>query len=321
MSSPEIFSQEVSCDWYDAGVPDGDFKGIIDGLSAVLGAQPRRVDGKHGYETAVQLFATGEGVQESRALILTDNPRSPGRVFVSANGQSGGPARRFLLDEGITHLVNRYDAAVDLRMSDIAFTKRSNKMVKLARDLNKTHHPMGTPEAGQTFYFNWRVKTALTSKNQKQPEAQVVLYEKGKQKGLEDHLDWKRCELRLRPQKEDAKAAACLIEPSQLWGAFKWTAAMLEIATGGERAAGNVAYPRFQMTLPEVEAEMVKIRTMKTIQHMVSQYGRTFEALKEIAGGREEALRILGDAFERIPEALPDPNDLYQDLYRPTTQH
>ncbi|EXX75033.1 hypothetical protein RirG_045470 [Rhizophagus irregularis DAOM 197198w] len=96
---------------------------------------------------------------------------------------------------------------------------------------------------------------------------------------------------------------------------------MLEIATGGERAAGDVAYPRFQMTLPEVEAEMVKIRTMKTIQHMVSQYGRTFEALKEIAGGREEALRILGDAFERIPEAIPDPNDLYQDLYRPTTQH
>lgn len=320
MSEPEIFSHEVSCDWYDAGVPDGDFKAIIDGLSATLGAQPRRVDGKHGYDTAVQLFATGEGVQEARALVLTDNPRSPGRVFVSANGQSGGPARRFLLDQGITHLVNRYDAAVDLRMSDIAFRKRSNKMINLCREQKKAHHPMGTVEAGQTLYCNWRVKTALTSKNQKQPEAQVVFYEKGKQKGLADHLDWKRVELRLRPQKEDAKAAATLIEPSDLWGVFKWTASMLEIATGGERAAGDVAYPRFQMTLPEVAEEMRKIRAMQTLKHLSSQYGRTYDTLVEICG-EEEADRLVLAAFKRERAPQQDPAEMYQDLYRPSTQH
>lgn len=317
MSHPESLAPKVSCDWYDAAIPDGDFRALIGGLCEALQAQPRQVEGKHGYRDAVQLFATNEGVQESRAFIMDGNPLSPGRVYVSANGQSGGPARDFLIREGIEHVVKRYDSAVDLMMTDRAFARRSNQLVALCEAERKHYNPMGTVELGRSIYFNVRKKDALTSKHQKTPEAQVVFYEKGKQKGLVDHGDWKRIEMRLRPGKVEQAQAAALLEPAQVWGAFKWTAAMLEIATAGTLYSGDVSYPRFQMSLPEVAEEMRKIRAMKTLQHMSDQYGRTYDTLVELCG-EEEADRLFLSAIKRQRDATEkSPMEMYQDLYRP----
>lgn len=314
----------ISCDWYDAAIPEGNFKAIVDGLKEVLSPNddPCKVAGKNGYQNAVQLVSTNEGVKESRAFILEDNPLSPGRVYVSANGQAGGLARDFLIRNGIEHLVKRYDSAVDLSMTELTFSYRMAKLIRFIEDQKKPYNPQGTKEHGRTVMFNQRVKNALTSKNQKLPEAQVVFYEKGKEKGLPDMQDWKRIEMRLRPAKPDQQQAAGLLEPSEVWGAFKWTAAMLEIATAGSLYAGSAAYPRFQMSLPEVAEEMRKIRAMKTLQHMSDQYGRTYDTLVELCG-EEEADRLFLSAIKRQRE--PDaktPMEMYQDLYRrPETAH
>lgn len=323
LNTSESLAPKVSCDWYDAAIPEGDFRALVNGLAETLQADPRKIEGKHGYTNAVQLIATNEGVQESRAFIMEGNPLSPGRVYVSANGPSGGPSRDFLIREGVEHLVKRYDSAVDLRMSDRSFVRRSNQLVTLCEADRKHYNPMGTAELGRSYYFNVRAKDALTSKHQKLPEAQVVFYEKGKQKGLADHADWKRLEMRLRPAKPDQQQAAGLLEPSQVWGAFKWTAAMLEIASAGALYSGSAAYPRFQMSLPEVAEEMRKIRAMKTLQHMSDQYGRTYDTLVELCG-EEEADRLFLSAIKRQRE--PDaksPMEMYQDLYaaKPVTAH
>lgn len=320
MSDPKSLEPKVSCDWYDAAVPEGDFKALIGGLCEVLKTTPRQTEGKHGYRDAVQLLSTGEGVQESRAFVMDDNPLSPGRVYISANGPAGGPARDFLIREGIAHVVKRYDSAVDLSMSDRSFVRRSNQMIDLCTADRKHHHPQGTVEHGRSIYYNVRRKDALTSKHQKMPEAQVVFYEKGKQKGLADMGDWKRIEMRLRPGKVEQAQAASLLEPAQVWGAFKWTSAMLEIATAGVVQAGPAAYPRFQMSLPEVAEEMRKIRAMKSLQHMASQYGRSYDTLAELCG-EDEADRLVLAMLKRQREEQPSPSDMYAALYEPRTRH
>ena len=316
LQSLESLELKVSCDWYDAGVPDGNFKFIVEGLCEALNTQPRAAIAKGGYETCVQLFDSNEGVQSSRAMIMVDHPMSPGRVRVSANGPSGGPAREFLLKEGINHEVSRYDSAVDVMMSDRSFARRSGQMVRFCTEQKKHYHPQGTVENGRTYEFNRRIKDGTTSVHQKQPEATVVFYEKGKQLGLADFRDWKRAELRLRPQKEEARRAAAFMEPLDLWGSFKWTTTMLEIASAGCLQVPDAAYPRFRMSLPEVEEKMRLIRAMKTFEHMGSQYGRTYDTLADLVG-EEEADRLALAFLKRQREVIKNFNakEMYQSMF------
>ncbi len=315
MTDPGIFSPEVRCDWYDATVDGWSHRDLVNGLCEDLGAMPRQVAPMRGYGSTIQLVDTSEGVQASRALILFDHPKNPERVYVSANGESGPVARDFLIRNGLDHSCRRYDAAVDMRITDVAFTKRWNKMVLRCEEDSKNWSQVGSPITGRTLYCNMRRKTALTSKNVKPVEAQVVFYEKGKEKGIDAMSDWKRVEMRLRPEKPEAQAAAALLEPSDVWGVFKWTAAMLEIATAGTLSASASAYPRFKMSLPEVEQEMRKIRAMKSLAHVGQQYSRTYETLREIVG-EEEADRLWLDAVKYPHSDAETPAEMYAALYQ-----
>lgn len=318
MFAPLNSISPAKCDWYTAGCPDGDFNALVGGLAETLNATPRRVDPKKGYQTVVALVDTTEGVQASHALVMTDHVQSPGRVLVDANGEAGGPARRFLIDNGVTHTVNRYDSAIDLTLSDSAFGRR---MAKLKRMCDEQRRPTSFIQStGRTMYYNVRQKTALTSPNQKKTEAELVFYEKGYQKNVDP--TWKRLELRFRPAKPEAQAAAVNLEPAQVWGVFKWVRSMLDVATAGLAPADAVEFPRFQMSLPEVAEELRKMRALSTLDHMVEQYGRSYDTLVELMG-EEEADRIMLAKFKRQHLDAQTPAQMYADLYKPAlpTEH
>lgn len=301
------------CDWYDAAIPGVCHRAVVEGLSAELSARPTKAAPVRGYQSVVQLVDTGEGVQETRAFVMWDHPKSPDRVYVSGNGPSGGVVRRFLVDNGLDHEVARYDSAVDVMMSERSFSYRFGMLQRFGSEKSKTPWPMGTREHGRTLMLNRRVKEATGSRNTKLPEAQTVFYEKGKQ--LAVCLEWKRIECRLRPQKPEAKAAASLLEPLDVWGAFTWTSEVLRIATAGELVCSAAAYPRFRMSLPDVQGELRRIRAMRTLEHMAGQYRRTYETLREIMGEDEADAAVLRALKGSRDPSEPSPQDAYAALY------
>jgi len=301
----------AKCDWYTAGVADGDYRALVNGLAETLGAEPRRVAEKKGYGTVIALVDTTEGVQSSSALVMTDHPMSPGRVLIDANGEAGGPARSFLRDNGVIHTVNRYDSAIDCTLSDLAFGRR---MVKMKRLCEEQKRPTQLIEStGRTMYYNVRQKSVLSSPNQKKTEAELVFYEKGYQKGV--CPTWKRLELRFRPSKPEAQSAAADLEPHEVWGVFKWVRGMVDVATAGLATANAVEFPRFQMGLPEVAEELRLMRANAALDHMASQYGRSYDTLVELLG-EEEADRIFLAKIKRQREAVRSPSEMYQSLYQ-----
>jgi DNA relaxase NicK len=218
-----------------------------------------------------------------------------------------------LQTEEIPHDVSRYDSAVDLVMSDGQFARRHSALVRLAGGIGKPIRPIGTVERGRTLELNAHVKTAISSPHKRLPEAQVMFYEKGKQLGADPA--WKRVELRLRPGKPEAKLAAAALEPSAVWGVFQWTRDVLGCATQGMTSADPAEYPRFRVALPEVEAELRRIRAMKGLEQMAHQYGRTVETLVEFMG-EDEAWELIRKRFRgERPEQTPA--EAYADLWAP----
>lgn len=332
MQTPKSLASNVSakplaiCDWYDASLPTGDYPMILSELAAALGCKVNEIPGKNGYERGFQLFDLQQGVHNNRCQVFTDFPDRRGgyieRTYISANGSSGGLVRDFLNECNVTHQVKRYDSAIDLKLTDRQFLRRARQMAKFCAGLNKHHHPQGTVENGRTYYYNTRVKTALTSKNQKLPEAQIAFYEKAKQlqMPISQGENWCRLEMRWRPDKPESRDAAAFVEPSDVWGAFEWTQTMVSLGTGGASAVDRIDLPRFKQSLPEVAEELRKIRAMKTLQHLSSQYGRTYDTLVELCG-EDEADRLVLSAFKREREAMKPASEIYAELYETPTTH
>lgn len=319
----------ISCDWYDASVQNADWVHILGEISDVLGCKSREIEGKRGYQRGFQLFDIEQGNHNNRCQIFAEfpDPNKPGkyldRVYVTANGKSGGEVRDYLVGSLIEHNVKRYDSAVDLMITDRTFARRAMQIAKLCDGLKKHYHPQGTKTNGRTYLYNSRVKTALTSKNQRLPEAQIAFYEKGKQLAMKPNDQgeaWARLEMRWRPGKPETQLAAQAVEPADVWGAFQWTVDALFIGSGGQGAVDRIDLPRFQKSLPEVAEEMRKIRAMKTLQHMFSQYSRSYDTLVEILG-KEQAQQIILNGFERVQPETQSAGELYEALYHPATQH
>jgi hypothetical protein len=295
---------EARCDWLEANLSDVDPRPIIGELAQLLGARPAQAHPLRGYQQHVQLIDTTEAVQSVRCAVLWQHPESPDRVRVSGNGPAGEVVRKYLSAAELPWSVARYDSAVDMLMDDTQFARRHGRLFRLCQKIDKPTRPIGCVQRGRTLELNAFVKTAVSSPHKGLPEAQVMFYEKGKQLGT--HPEWKRVELRLRPGKPEAKAAASSFEPSAAWGAFGWTREVLRIATNGLVVAEASEYPRFRVALPEVEERLKRIRAMGAVQQMAKQYRRNVETLVE-ALGEDEAKELIWSLLrgERQPQDTP----------------
>lgn len=313
VSPPESFEAKFGVvDWYDCAVPDACPKHIANGIAEALGVSVRVAAPKHGYLSALQLFDTAEGVQSSRGFVLFDHPKTE-NVYVSANGPAGGVARHWIKSRFPDHYVKRFDVALDRLLSDRENTIRYNKIVRICEKFKKFYVPVGTKEAGRSLQMNWRKTDALSSRNLKPPEMQAVLYDKGLQKG--ENPDWRRLELRLRPHDREHSLQASKWEPCDVLGRYEWSKAVVDayLGSGGEvPRTGSFRVP------PEKVADAVlEVRTMKTLEHMLTQYGGMIDTLASIVGPDEawtwmRRVHEQGDGDGR--SALERYQDLYNDL-------
>lgn len=309
-SSPKSFDQNFCVvDWYDCAVPDACPKHIANGIAEALGVSVRISTPKHGYLSALQLFDTAEGAQASRGFVLFDHPKSE-NVYVSANGPAGAVARDWIRSRFPDHYVKRFDVALDRILSDRENTIRYNRIVKICDKFNKFYVPVGTKEAGRSLQMNWRKTDALSSKNLKPPEMQAVLYDKGLQKG--ENPDWRRLELRLRPHDKEHSLQASKWDPCDVLGRYQWSKAVVEAYLAGGAEVPPTG--SFRVAPEKVAQAVLEVRTMKTLEHMLTQYGGMIDTLATIVGP-DEAWNWMRRVHEQGDGDPRSALERYQDLY------
>lgn len=142
-----------------------------------------------------------------------------GHPNVEASGDRSTPLAQLLRAMG-PHRVTRCDIASDF-FEEGSYSELRRIGLSVARQYGLKKREVSSPgddSEGSTLYVGSRQSSLF-----------LRIYEKGKKERAEYRqrhdipIDWVRCELEVKPQKE-MKEAAAAIAPADFWGASPWTA-------------------------------------------------------------------------------------------------
>lgn len=263
----------MNWDWYSATLkngPDEVLPVLLSGFD-LSSLEPCR--GVHSYARGVQVKrgdrvfcrAYWGGVNGEHVHVQSSGADSPGVVDLL---RSNFPE----------HRVSRADAREDysapgawelLTSAALAVADEHEVKVEHAGD----HH---RAKDGRSFYFGGR--EALV---------RVVVYEKGKQLGMDPH--WVRLEVRVRP-KGAGKAALATAQPSQLMGASMWTTSL----------ANRIGVPEIERL--QVRDPFQPSDEDRAIHWMLRQYGEAIEGLAVKLGSYAALGNYLGEQLRAMRE-------------------
>lgn len=236
-------------DWYQATVPALP-QVVVDTLAASFEDfhDVKHLDrGGNGYtESAILRDREGDTI----ALVRYGGKNLPNVQTSSFRAIAGSEAIRLHWPE---HRVSRLDVACDFDGPEVY-----TEIVTACRGIADTHRMTSgrefvpdDPDAGRTYYLGASASNVM-----------LRAYEKGREqraKGVADApLDWTRCELQVRPQKE-AKSTLATMLPEAAWGVSRWAqdVGMLMLSKEAERILID----------PRVESD-----AERTMGHVVHQY-------------------------------------------------
>ncbi len=262
----------MNWDWYSATIkqwPDEVLPVLVGGFD-LASLQPCR--GVHSYARGAEV-RRGDRVF-CRAYWGGVNGQES--VHVQSSGADAPGVVDLLRRNFPEHRVSRADAREDyiapgawelLTAAALAVADEHGVKVEHAGD----HH---RAQDGRSLYFGGR--EAL---------ARVIVYEKGKQLGLDPH--WVRLEVRVRP-KGAGKSVLASAQPAQLMGASTWTKSLAARIGAPEIGRLQVRDP-FQ---PSDED--------RAIQWMLKQYGEAIEGLAVKLGSYAALGNYLGEQIRSM---------------------
>ncbi len=242
-------------DWYAATVPTAPHT-LLTTLAESLQGTIRETRGMHGYRQGFEVETSGNVV--ARALVGGKN----GHPHAFASGQDAALFAEIIRREFPDHKVTRLDSAIDLdgegcwdrvTAAALALADRLGLTVNYAGDWHRN-------EAGRTIYIGSR-KSAVF----------LRIYEKGKQLGAPESLDWVRVELVVRPD-GDSKLAAATATPMGVWGYSAWSIEFASVV--------------FETEVPRVAIQVRRERDdERAMKALTAQYWRVLESRAAAAGG------------------------------------
>lgn len=265
--------------WFESAVSD-----------EIAEFEPRGSSGYRQGLKAVQPLSAGT------VSLVGDHPLALGWAMLSCSGSSAQWGWERTKQDFSVQQANRVDVALDFLCSQRAFDKMHKELTALAMAHGVRPHPVGAPQWGRTLYVNWTGgKEGLeATPNVKMPNVTGVLYEKGKQLGADP--DWRRFEMRHRPDKPVYKEKVFQMEPQELLGRSKWARAFLQSIGYNEAVRPERASPWAAQGPVNDDARIAK--KMCTLAFMGEQYGKSVRDLVDLVG-EQEARRLVELALFR----------------------
>ena len=275
-------------DWYQATVAES-----RDTVTAALASLPgtAKVLGEeggfgHGFNERWVALDASEDVLASMLVGATQKPN------LRASGGSAGPFADWLRASFPNHRVSRVDVAHDQEGQGL-FVEWESKIRRVADEcgLKSGRKIMpDDPSKGATYYLG-----AASS------EVMTRLYEKGRelraagQKDAPEHLV--RLEMQWRPVKA-RKNLAAQMQPREMWGAAKWSAAVLQACVDDR--------------VEWVPVEPVLSRLDEVMQHLIRQYGvtmmrsgaREMRRKHGIVAGQVDPMDAISEVCDKIAADL-----------------
>ena len=291
---PKIDFIGLSRDWLDVRLP-AQWEPARDWfVEAVGGATESFVPpAARGYRQGVKAV---QPQSTSQLSLMGDNPAALGWSMFSASGGASEWGWNEVITRYEVAQANRVDVALDFKCSQRTFDRLFARAAEICIACGRQPHQEGYPgPSGVSLYLNRNTKTGVNKgETIAMPQYTGILYEKGKMLGVDP--DWRRFEVRNRPDKPRAKERALMLEPNEILGSPDWSRALLnEMGYSDAVKPGRVS-PFAQEVPVNVDAKVA--RRMSTLSHMGEQYGEAVRELVQLIG-EDEARRMVEQALFR----------------------
>lgn len=292
--TPKIDFVGLSRDWIDVRVPS-QWEPARDWFTDAVGLEVEAFvpPSARGYRQGVKAV---QPQSTSQLSLMGDNPAALGWSLFSASGSASEWGWNEVITRFEVAQANRVDVALDFKCSQRTF----DRMLKLAAEIclscGRQPHMEGYPgPRGVSLYLNRSTKTGVNrGEATALPQFTGILYEKGKQLGVDP--DWRRFEVRNRPDKPRAKERALMLEPNEILGSPDWSRALLKEMGYSDAVKPGRASPFAQEAPVNVDAKVA--RRMSTLSHMGEQYGEAVRDLVKLVG-EDEARKLVELALFR----------------------
>jgi len=294
MRKPNVEFVSLCRDWIDVRVP-ALWEPAQEWFTRAVGGevQPFTPPANRGYRQGIVAV---QPQSSSQISLMGDNPRSLGWSMFSASGSASEWGWNEVITRFAVAQANRVDVALDFKCSQRTFDRLFKRAAEICLSYGRQPHIEGFHgPSGITLYLNRSAKSGV-NKGEKGalPQYTGVLYEKGKQLGVDP--DWRRFEVRNRPDKPIAKERALLLEPNEILGSPDWSRAFLQELGYSDAVKPGRASPFAQEAPVSVDAKVA--RNMNSLAFMGEQYGKVVRDLvRDI--GEDETRRLLDLALFR----------------------
>jgi hypothetical protein len=284
-------------DWYQATIEEPPLwlrQHLQEGLD---GSEWHDAKPVSGYAQAEELVQGGQVVLQLRHGGYHEWPH------VQSTGAAADDAAGLIRRIAPRHLVARADVCEDVQEPGW-FDKAHGVMLEVARSHRVKHLCEG----------DWHVDPARTAYlGSPKSMSRIRLYEKGKEV-LSKHPeaagvvpdDWYRLEIQVRPSKREGKLLMSMVPAAEWWGCSSYGRELADRLLGADA-------PRLKVGTIWKASDLERAE-----YHMVRQYARVFERLREVHGSWEAVGVHLGRCVQTGPsESHPDAlNALVADLNR-----
>lgn len=217
-------------DWYQATIPGGSPRALVDGL---MGLEPGAVlvegRGRYGYQVTASVVLTGG---EKLAEVWYGGPNgAPHVASTSAAAQVVAP---WLREQFPDHAVTRADVCEDFQRPGV-FEDLAAKLFGIADERGIKVQHFGDwyrAQDGRTLKLGGRTSGVIARLYEKGIELRSRvpdLYQGAMREVFPDDLV--RLELQVRPR-DQARQRAAVMQPAEFWGFGAWAAALWEQVAG-----------------------------------------------------------------------------------------
>lgn len=204
-------SQQTRFDWYEATIDGVDDGRVAAAIALAMRGNVTRGRARNGYAACWSV----ERGEDTVAQVLGHSARR-GEVHIVTTSESCDTVVPLIRRHWSVHRVSRVDSSIDFEAD---FSALDDVAVNFAMDRGLRYRLVTDSTGGATRYLG-----------SPRSEVQVRIYRKSEQlRQLHpDRADQipdgiVRCELQARPGKSEAKSAAAVLLPDDVWGLSRWT--------------------------------------------------------------------------------------------------